>query len=267
MNLHPALYATLLLSLAAPAVYADVCVVPGDIVIEDPAADVIGSPVPPDPVTDVADLLALSVATPAAASVAEQTVVFTINTSGTAPGFPPRAAIYTSFADPKQVIRGVRMEGTATGGFTYYSYEAAPSGGLTPVTDGRFVKAGSQIPAEGTYAGGVITITVKATDIGISGAGDVLSGFNGATVLRIGSPVVPPSPAPDSGAASLLDAMPDDIQDRTVAMPFTYSPCAKSAKAADGQGSVEDKSGTNFGGALAPWTLMLLALLSRRRIA
>lgn len=246
-------FAALILSVSAA--YADVCVAPGDIVITDPAGDVIDPMVPPDPVSAVADLVSLSVATPAAASIDDQTVVFSIKTNGTAPAFPPGSGIFSSFLDPRQTVRGVRIEGAQTGGFIYYSYEVAAN--TSGAMSGSLVVAGSTKPAQGTYAGGLITITVKATDIGIRGTGDTLSGFNGSSFLFTGA------------GASRIDDMPDNILDRSLATPVTYSPCTKSGKAADAQGGVEDKSGTNFGGAFAPGLLTLFIGFAglRRRFA
>ncbi|MEK6807293.1 MAG: hypothetical protein AABY95_11695 [Pseudomonadota bacterium] len=244
------------LILAVPVVYADVCIVPGDIVVEDAVSDpVAATPTPSNPVTDVADVVSLSVATPAAASIDEQTVVFTLATSGTAPALPPGSGYFASFADPRQTIRGVRLEGSG-GGFTYYSYVAAANS--DGITSGRLIEDGSQKPAEGSYAGNVVTITVKAKDIGLRDAGDTLSGFNGGSLVLVGA----------SGVASQaqgIDNMPNDLNDRAAAMPVTYSLCKKSAEAR--AAAVEDKSGTSFGGAFSLMNLLLmLPMLSRYRL-
>ncbi|MEK6807292.1 MAG: hypothetical protein AABY95_11690 [Pseudomonadota bacterium] len=258
MNLRSALCALVVLSCVVPVAYADVCVAPGDVLLTDPAGDIIGSPVPPDPVTSVADVLSLSVATPMSDSIDDQTLVFTINTAGTAPALPPGSGYYASFLDPRQTVRGVRAEGGQDGALTYFSYvvSADNDGG----TDGRFIEDGSQIPAEGSFAGGVITITVKAKDLRIKDDGDALSGFNASSFLLIGSPSV-------ASGSLTVDGMPDDLN-RDTPVSVTYSPCKKSgeSKAAD-VSAVEDKSATNFGGAFAPGLLLMLAGIAglRRR--
>ena len=227
---------------AVPSAYAEVCVVPGDVVIEDASGDNLGAAA-----ASFFDLLAVSVATPPADSLDNQTVVFTIDTGGQAPGLTPGSSIYTSFLDPRGLVRGARIEGGMSGGFIYYTYAAGPD--TNGNVDGRFVTDGSQKPAQGSYAGGTITITAEAKDVGIRKTGDQLSGFNAAVSLLIGTN--------GAGLSSLADSMPSPITDREASATVTYAPCKKSVEArAD---ATEDKSGTNFGGAFAPGLLFAFA--------
>lgn len=94
----------------------------------------------------------------------------------------PAAAWFSSFETPDGVVYGVRLQTNATGAQSFFSYVAGASnaGGI----DGRFVTAGSEKPAEAGSefgADGVITIIVKASNIGITGAGQTLGPFNVAT--------------------------------------------------------------------------------------
>lgn len=211
----------------APSVWADVCVAPGETVLTDPTGDVASLgivPIPSSPAADVLDLVSLSIATPPADSIENQDVVFTIETNGDNPlGFPPGSGYYSSFVDPRKLIRGVRAVGNDSGGLTFFSYVASASQG--GIVDGRFVEEGSEVPAEGSYADGVVTITVKAKNIGVRNSGDVLSGFNAGAVAFLGAAGV--------GAADVPDGMPDDLEARGTATPIIYAPCPKSLKVGD----------------------------------
>ena len=234
----------LFLLATAPSVWADVCVAPGDTVITDPTGDVaiLGLvPVPANPGADVLDLVSLSIATPPADSIDSQTVVFTITTNGDNPlGFPPGSGYYSSFVDPRKLIRGVRAVGNDSGELTFFSYVASESQG--GFIDGRFIAAGSEAPAEGSYADGVMTITVKAKDIGVRNSGDVLSGFNAGSVAFIG--------ADGTGAADVPDGMPDDLQARGASAPIVYAPCSKGFKI--GETVLTDPAGDDLVGAGDP---------------
>lgn len=94
---------------------------------------------------------------------------------------PPAAAWFSSFETPDGVVYGVRLQTGPTGAKSFFSYVVGASNAGT--TDGRFVTAGTEKPAEAGSefsADGVVKIVVKASNIGIS-AGQTLGPFNAAT--------------------------------------------------------------------------------------
>ena len=137
-------------------------------------------------------------------------LVFTINTDANATGTGvPGSAWYVAMRivnGATTTYKGVHMAFTnpTTPTFESYTPGANNSGGV----DGRFVEAGSQMPAEAgsNYDGpnGKITIIVKASDLGLN-PGDTISGFiagvsQSTDPLNIGA-----------GATALYDQMPDSL--------------------------------------------------------
>lgn len=98
---------------------------------------------------------------------------------------PPNAAWFTSFETPDGVVYGVRLQTDPAGVGSYFSYVGGASNAGN--VDGRFVEADTEKPAEaGDYgADGVIAITVKAANVGITGPGQVLGPFNAASVQSV----------------------------------------------------------------------------------
>lgn len=126
------------------------------------------------------DLLGLTLAQSEANG--ETLLTFRILTDGAGTVLPPAAAWFSSFETPDGVVYGVRLQTGPTGAKSFFSYVAGASNAGT--IDGRFVTAGTEKPAEaGSEFGddGVITIIVKASNIGITGAGQILGPFNAAT--------------------------------------------------------------------------------------
>lgn len=129
------------------------------------------------------DILSLSVA-----ETADSLIHFTIKVQSMPPALPPSSAWYSSFETPEGAVRGVRLDVDSLGAISYYSYVAGESNAGTK--DGRFVEAGSAVPAvAGSYAAdGTITITVTPAQIGME-PGQVLGPFNAATMQGAGTPV------------------------------------------------------------------------------
>ncbi len=245
--------------LSVSVAHADVCTAPGDIVLEDATGDsLIGLPT-----GDFYDLVALSVAAPAAVNDEERKLIFTIDLSAQQP-LPvmlPGSAIYASFVDPRQQVRGVRVQADSMGAMQFFSYLAGPSSSTAgpPVTDGRFVEEGSEVPAqpESSYSGGVVTIVVKFKDIRLDEDGGTIVGFNAGTPQAATVPGV-------GGLAFVMDEMPDGLVHTNVLEIPKCGGKSTDVKAA----ATDDKSGTNFGGAfgLLNLCLMLPLALFRRRI-
>ncbi len=157
------------------------CDLPGLTILSDAAGDtsaalgIVPTPAPPG-----SDLLALHLAQPYQADGIPR-LVFTINTDPNATGTEPPG--WRAYVVMRRVVgttttyKGVHMKYT-TGTPEFQSYTPSPnnSGGV----DGRFVAAGSELPAEpgSNYnaATGVITIIVKASDLGLA-VGDTINGF------------------------------------------------------------------------------------------
>jgi len=159
------------------------CVQPGLTKLTDPQGDtfvcIVGSPAPPG-----ADLKSFQISQPFQTDGIPR-LVFTINTwdNGQSPQ-PTGSAWYVAMkvptsADPSG-FKAVHMAWLATSPTTptFESYTPAPNG--SGGVDGRFVKAGSQKPAEATsnYIApfNQVIIVVKASDLGLN-PGDTISGF------------------------------------------------------------------------------------------
>ena len=191
------------------------------------------------------DLLGLTIAESQADG--EALLTFRILTAGApAAGVLPNAFWFASFETPEGVIYGVRLQTDSSGVASFFSYIADPAGtaatGQGP-TDGRFVREGSEKPAQaGEFAAdGAVTITVKAADIGIA-AGQTLGPFNAASVQGGTVPGV-------VGFATTVDEAPDGL-------------------GRDGfydLGSCGGKSGLLGAGGLTASLLLPLALVGLRR--
>ncbi len=185
------------------------CDLPGRTILTDPSGDtsaalgIVQTPAPAG-----SDLLAFHLAQPYQADGIPR-LVFTINTDPNALGTEPPG--WRAYVTMRRVVgstttyNGVHMKFT-TGTPEFQSYTPSPnnSGGV----DGRFVAAGSEMPAEpgSNYnaATGVITIIVKASDLGLA-VGDTINGFVSGT-----------SQTSDPGGlgvsvTSLYDQMPDSL--------------------------------------------------------
>lgn len=192
-------------SLVAGGPGEDVCKIPGlTELIDSPGT---GGTAPPGSAGPGMDLRTMQLAQPYQTDGVLR-LVFTINTDP-APSQqqPPGSAWYVSMKTPDGKVRGVHMVFKPTpAGPTFESYEASTntSGG----SDGRFVKAGSQKPAEpgSKYdnANGLITIIVKASDLNLS-AGDVINGFNSAVTQSSDPANI------GAGATATIDEMPDGL--------------------------------------------------------
>jgi PKD domain len=119
---------------------------------------------------------------------------------------PPDSYWYVSFRETDGTVHGVRMwfDPNSPSVPTFQSYVA--SGNTSGGVDGRFVKSGSTKPADPSSfydpATGTIVIVVPAADLGLH-AGDLITGFNSASVQAVTTPVI--------GGAETLDEMPDGL--------------------------------------------------------
>ena len=195
------------------------CVAPGLTELVDPAADtsvtiinLVSTPAPPG-----SDLLAFHLAQPYQNDGIPR-LVFTINTDPNVAGTgTPGSAVYVAMRipgpdpaipnDPSTVhYRGVHMAWTNPTTPVFESYTPSPSNG--GAVDGRFVEAGSQHPAEAASnyngAAGVVTIVVKASDLGLA-PGGTISGF----VSGVSQSTDPANIG--AGATALYDQMPNSL--------------------------------------------------------
>ena len=148
------------------------------------------------------DLQSLSIAQPYAGAGTPK-LVFTIKTDAGQAAQPTNAAWYVSFKRPDGQYRGVRMDfASGAAAFSYYTPSTSQGGG----TDGRFVASSAPADPASSYdaAGGVITIIVKLSDLGVN-PGDLLGGFNaGMTLTTQAAPGIP-------GATATVDEMPNGL--------------------------------------------------------
>jgi len=159
----------------------------------------VGTPAPPG-----ADLRQLKLVQPFAADGIVK-LKFLIQTDVGQSPQPLASRWYVSMKMPDGKVRGVHMAWRSTTP-SFESYTASASTGGT--VDGRFVDSTTIKPAEpeSKYEPdkGLITIVVKATDLGLK-PGDVIAGFNSAStqstdVANIGR-----------GATGTYDEMPDSL--------------------------------------------------------
>jgi serine protease AprX len=142
----------------------------------------------------------------------------------------PGSSYFMSFQVPGQPaadrVRGVRMQTTdpaaPAGPPIFFSYIVNSNVDGT-ITDGRFVRAGSQVPADARSAfdpaTGEITIVVKPADVGITAAGQTLAAFN-AGVTQTTNPL-----GAGPGATLVTDEMPNGLG-RAGEFPVDTALCA-----------------------------------------
>ena len=176
------------------------CVTPGLTKLTDPAGDtsvilgIVNTPAPPG-----ADLRSFQIAQPYQPDNVPR-LVFTINTwdNGQSPQ-PPGSAWYVSM----KIGAGYKAVHMVWNGTTptFESYTPSPNG--SGGVDGRFVTAGSQIPAEATSSYiapfNKVVIVVKASDLGLI-PGSTINGFVSAVSQTAGGVVT-----------GLFDMMPDSL--------------------------------------------------------
>ena len=204
---------------ASPAMAIDArCVAPGPIQVTDKSGDATT-------MSTSEDILSTAVAEPyVTAAGATPLLVFQIHVTDLNT-LTPGGAYFTSFINSNDNLTyGVRMVVTNPMAPTFISYVASPSGGTTPVTDGRFVGTMTAAEAGSNYVAstGLITIYVKPASLNLTAPGQTLSGFNGGSIQNAN-----PTGA-GVNAAEVIDSMPDDL-DRISSGTFTYqanSACA-----------------------------------------
>jgi len=183
---------------AATPVVENRCEIPGITLLTDAGGDSM--------TTDSnQDLLGASVAQPLVAS-GNPNLVFTLKVASLAT-LTPGSGYFVSFNDPDGLVRGVRMEVLNPGAPGFFTYLAGASGGTPPVSDGRFVDSQSPAAAGSGYDAGSGTITIVATpeSLGLSAAGQTLTGFNGG-VTQTTDPT-----NMLAGATLVTDEMPDGL--------------------------------------------------------
>ena len=182
------------------------CLVPGITILTDPAGDDTGMGVPPG-----ADLLSVQLAQPLAPDGIPR-LVFTINTNNGQSPQPSGSAWYVAMQitdGANTTFKAVRMAWKATSPTTPVFESYTPAANTSGGVDGRFVTAGSEVPAEsGSYTApfNKIVIVVKASDLGLSPGSNItgfVSGVEQST--NVNDPGVSP------GAADLLDMAPDSL--------------------------------------------------------
>ena len=206
----------------APAL-GNVCQVPGYIELTDPAADDTGGP--------GTDLLYFRLAQPYVEDGVLK-LAFDIETDPGQAVQPVGSSWYVAMkildAPPATTFhyRAVHMTwNSASPTFESYTPSANNSGGV----DGRFVTAGSEIPADpgSNYAAPYthVSIVVKASDLGLK-IGDSIAGFVSAVSQTTGGI-----------ATALLDQMPDSLSYTTPYQVRYNGLCAPDLILTDGFGS------------------------------
>jgi hypothetical protein len=187
------------LPIVVPPVPLNPCSVPGVTVLTDPSGDSTS----PEPGTD---MLSASIAQPFASSDANLHLVFTLKTDPALTAqHPVGSAWYLAMklagASPGTFrYVGVRMEGGASNTFYWYVPGANTSGGV----DGRFVNSKTTAPGSYDPTTGTITITVLASDLGLSPGTTILGFVAGSTQTTDPTEMV-------AGATEVWDPMPDSL--------------------------------------------------------
>jgi hypothetical protein len=184
------------------------CVLPGLTKLTDASGDSTGGP--------GTDLKSFQIGQPFEEG-GELKIAFTLNTDPGLGAQPPNSAWYVAFRlidGAETTYKGVRMVWNgATPTFESYT----PSAGSSGATDGRFVLAGSQKPADpsSSYKAPYdkIVIVVKASDLGV-GPGTTISGF----VSGVSQTVV--------AASALYDQMPNSLNYEGTYTVANASACA-----------------------------------------
>ena len=207
------------LTITLPPPPQSACVIPGITKLTDPAGDpsVTIINLTPTPAPPGSDLLAFNLAQPFENDNIPR-LVFTLTTDPNPTGTEPSGSAWyvaMKIPGPDPAVagdnsdfhyRGVHMAFQNPSTPTFESY--TPSGNTSGGVDGRFVKPGSQKPAEpgSNYnaAGGKVTIIVKASDLTLK-PGDTIAGF----VSGVSQSSDPANIG--KGATALYDQMPDSL--------------------------------------------------------
>jgi len=194
------------LTVAVPPPPENVCALPGLTKLTDASGDtsaILG--IFPTPAPPGSDLLSFQISQP----YAEDGIIrlaFTINTDNGESPQPIGSSWYVALKIPDPApattfhYRGVHMTWNGTTP-TFESYTPSPNG--SGGVDGRFVKAGSQVPADPssgyTAPFNKVVIVVKASDLGLN-PGDTISGFVSGVSQTAGGVIT-----------GLYDQMPDSL--------------------------------------------------------
>ncbi len=230
---------------------ADACVMPGEVLLEDPSgdtgflltADVAGLPI------DHFDLQELSVFQTGTYLDPEDPalIAFRLKVASLDVLLQPNTGYYTSFSAPGGMKYAARMDVDDQGEVSFYTYLVSPGGleGDGP-SDGRFAEAGSERPAASAshYDGnGEIVIYARPQDIGLFEPGDSLSGFNAASIMGVDGVVVSIADTPDQ--------MPDGLGRSGAKFTWLSSEeCAPEATTTTSRGLAVSSRGGATGGLL-----------------
>ncbi|MGH8371927.1 MAG: PKD domain-containing protein [Gammaproteobacteria bacterium] len=177
---------------------ANACDPPGLTILTDATGDSLSS-------TPGTDLKSFQLAQPYATD-GNIKLRFQINTDPGQEPQPPQSYWYVSFKESDGTVHGVRMTFTSTSPATptFESYVAGSNS--SGAVDGRFVKSGSEKPADPSSfydaSNGTIVIVVPISDLGLT-AGEAISGFNSASVQAVNTSA--------GGVAETVDEMPDGL--------------------------------------------------------
>ncbi len=178
------------------------CVAPGPLLLADPVGDVNPLALSPSDIPqDNLDLRELNLSQ-ATGEDGEEYIVFRLKAESLADGLVPSTSYFVSFMGSVDArVRGVRMQVDEQSVVSFFSYLASESNAGT--SDGRFVAAGTEVPAHPSSAygdDGEILIVVKATQLGLWSPGEALTGFNAATTFTAGGMIT-----------GTMDEMPDGL--------------------------------------------------------
>lgn len=188
-----------------------ICIAPGLTVLREGTGDainvvtVLGQPVGV-PAPAAADLTLLTVSEPYLAGGA-LTLTFQLKTAARGEALPPDTTWFTSFQNDAGVVYAVRMITNATGTPRFESYKVAA--GNNGARRGDFVE-GSPKPAQAgsgyAPADGLITITVRASDVGVTAAGQSIASLLAVTSKLAGTDAT----GGFTGGSQPMDLMPND---------------------------------------------------------
>jgi hypothetical protein len=195
-----------------PALPAEhICVEPGLTVLREGTGDainvatVLGQPVGV-PAPAAVDLTLLTVGEPYLAGGA-LTLTFQLKTAAQGGALPPDTTWFTSFKNEAGVVYAVRMVTNATGTPRFESYKVAAGG--NGARRGDFVE-GSPKPAQAgsgyAPATGLITIVVRASDVGVTTAGQSITSLLSVSSKLTGTDVT----GGFIGGSQPMDLMPND---------------------------------------------------------